>query len=65
MKRFIATVQLVLEEESELEASETVTAWFTDFLQQQEGGPLDWGFVSIGHQYLYPSEYNGDLPMEA
>lgn len=51
---YVATVQVAVKAQSQEEACDAIRAALTDFASQE---PLfiDWGYLRLGGQYLYPS----------
>lgn len=59
-KTYIATIQIVIHSNQELESEAQACDWFSGLLTEHEG-ILDWSYLKVGGQYLYPHERYYDL----
>ena len=54
MKKFIATVQILVESDTEINASDSLGEFLSESIQN--GNMVDWEFLRVGEQLLYPTE---------
>lgn len=57
---YVCTVQIALEADNPAEAADGISACLSENLQSS-GAIYDWGYLSVGGQYLYPTEVVGEL----